>query len=222
MTLRGFILMIPAIACAQVSSSAVSEAVEQLTGKRAHMSGEIHRMAGARLEGSAVTLRLVRDDKASATEAGLTAIKLIENVSAGSVVVAVLEGDKDFAVFGATFAALARTRKLAGFVVDGAVRDLAELKGLDFPTFARMSAPGSAGGHYRIEALNAPVWCGGIEIHAGDLVIGDDDGIAAAPAGRIAEVIVAARKWQSDKQTLVPLIEKYGSYLKALQEQKAK
>jgi hypothetical protein len=42
-----------------------------------------------------------------------------------------------------------------------------------------------------------------------------------APRERYPEVVVAAREWQSDKQALLPLIEKYGSYLKALQERDA-
>ena len=49
----------------EITSSAVSEAAEQLTGRRAHITNEIHLLAGARLAGPAVTLHLVRDEKAS-------------------------------------------------------------------------------------------------------------------------------------------------------------
>jgi regulator of RNase E activity RraA len=211
------VFLLPAILSAQ-SSSAISEAVEQLTATRAHMTGEIHRVAGARLAGPAVTLRLTPDEKASAIDAGLAAIKLIESAPSGSVLVAALEGDKDYAVFGSTFAALAKTHKLAGFVVDGSVRDLRELQRIALPTFARGTSPGSAGGHYRVEAVNVPVRCGGIEVQPGDLVFADEDGVAVAPKSRYAEVIAAAQKWQAEKEALVPLIEKHGSYLKAMQE----
>lgn len=204
-----------------LSSSAISEAVEKLTGQRAHMNEEIHLVSGTRLEGPAITLRLVRDEKASAMEAGLTAIKLIEAAPAGSVVVAVLEDEKGFAVFGSTFAALAKSRDLAGFVVDGAVRDRAELRHMNFPTFACGTVPGSAGGHYRIDATNVPVRCGGIDVRPGDYVVGDEDGVAVAPKERYAEVKAIAEKWQSDKLALLPLIEKHRSYLKAIQEQNA-
>jgi regulator of RNase E activity RraA len=178
-------------------------------------------LSGTRLEGPAVTIRLVRDDHASAVEAGMAAIKLLESAPAGSVIVAVLEGEKDYAVFGSTFAALAKARKLGGFVVDGSVRDLAELKGMAFATFARGTAPGSAGGHYRIEATNVPVTCGGILVNPGDLVIGDEDGVSVAPREGLSDILAAAQKWQSDKLALIPMIEKSGSYLKALQQQKA-
>jgi regulator of RNase E activity RraA len=202
----------------EATSSSVSEAVEQLTGHRAHMTNEIRLLAGAWLAGPAITMRLVRDEKASATEAGLAAIKFLEAAPAGSVVVAALDDEKAFAVFGSTFAALAKTRRLAGFVVDGSVRDLSDLKRFAFPTFARGTAPGSAGGHYRIDGTNVPVSCGGIEVKPGDYVVGDEDGVAVAPKERYPDVVAAAKKWQAEKQALVPLIEKHGSYLKALEE----
>jgi regulator of RNase E activity RraA len=201
-----------------VSSSALSEGAEQIAGKRAHMTGEIRLLAGGRLAGPAVTIRLVRDETASGTESGLEAISLLESVPAGSVIVAALDGDPDHAVFGATFAALAKSRKLAGFVVDGAVRDLADLRQMAFPTFARAVAPGTAGGHYRIGGTNVRVECGGIQVRPGDLVVADDDGVTVAPREHYAEIVAAAQKWQSEKRALIPLIEKYGSYLKALKE----
>lgn len=205
----------------ELSSSSVSEAVEQLVGHRAHMTNEIHLLAGERFTGPAVTMRLVRDEKASGIAAGLVAIKLIEASPAGSVIVAALDDDKSFAVFGSTFAMLAKTRGMAGFVVDGCVRDLSDLKHIAFPTYARGTAPGSAGGHYRIEGTNVPVECGGIEVRPGDYVVADEDGIAVSPKEHYAEVVVVAKGWQSDKQALLPLIEKHGSYVKAMQERDA-
>ena len=101
---------------------------------------------------------------------------------------------KDFAVFGSTFAVLAKTRKLAGFVVDGSVRDLSDLKSLAFPIFARGLAPGSAGGHYCIEAVNVPVHCGGIDVEPGDFIFADEDGVAASPKARYSEIFAAARR----------------------------
>ena len=50
---------------AELSSSSVSEAVEQLVGQRAHMTNEIHLLAGSSFTGPAVTMHLVRDEKAS-------------------------------------------------------------------------------------------------------------------------------------------------------------
>ena len=199
----------------------LADATEQLTGHRAHMTNEIHLLAGTRLAGPAVTLRIVRDETASRTAEGLAAIKVLEDAPAGSVIVAALDDEKGFAVFGATFAVLARSRNLAGFVVDGSVRSLPELRRLAFPTFARGTATGSAGGHYRLDGTNVPVRCGGIEVMPGDYVVADEDGVAVAPKARYREVLVNAKKMQSEDQAILPLIEKYGSYTKALQERSA-
>jgi 4-hydroxy-4-methyl-2-oxoglutarate aldolase len=205
----------------EFTSSDVSDAAEHLTGHRAHMTNEIRLLAGERLAGPAVTLRLVRDEKASSAEVGLAAIKLLENAPPGSVVVAALDDEKGFAVFGATFAALAKSRKLAGFVVDGSVRDLPDLRALAFPTSARGTAPGSAGGHYRLDGTNVAVRCGGIEVMPGDYVVADDDGVAVAPKDRYQEVIVDAKRRRREKEALLPLIEKNGSYIKAVQARNA-
>src|SRR5436309_6928966 len=76
-------------------------------------------------------------------------------------------------------------------------------------------------GHYRIDGTNIGVRCGGIEVRPGDHVVADEDGVAVAPKERYDEVVPLATKWQADKQALVPLIQKHGSYLKAMQERDA-
>ena len=202
----------------QFTSSDVADAAERLAGHRASMTNDIHLIAGRRLAGPAITMRVVRDDGASLTEEGLKAIKVLENAPAGSVIVLALDDDKSFAVFGATFATLAKSRKLAGFVVDGSMRGLPELKRLAFPTFARGTSPGSAGGHYRLAGVNVPVMCGGIEVSPGDFVVGDEDGVAVAPKQLYQEVLTKAKGLRREKREMLPLIAKYGSYTKAIQQ----
>jgi regulator of RNase E activity RraA len=195
-----------------------ADAAEQLSCRRAHMTDEIRLLAGHRLAGPAVTLRIVRDDKASRNAEGMAAIKVFEDAPEGSVIVAALDSEKDFAVFGATFAILAQSRKLTGFVVDGSVRSLAELKRMEFPTFARGAVPGSAGGHYRLDGANVTILCGGIEVNPGDYVVADEDGVAVAPKDRTQEVLSSALLMQHQDEVLLPLIEKYGSFTRATQE----
>jgi len=225
-TLAVFLLLVLALASRLqapagsefVPAKYVADAAEQLTSRRAHMTNEIHLLAGTSLAGPAVTLQIVRDESASRSGEGLKAIKAVEDAPPGSVIVAALDAEKDFAVFGETFAVLAKSRGLAGFVIDGSVRTLAELKNLSFPVFARGAAPGSAGGHYRLAGINVPVWCGGIEVMPGDYVVADEDGVAVAPRENYAEVVALAKKMRREDQALLPLIEKYGSFTKAWQE----
>ena len=68
---------------------------------------------------------------------------------------------------------------------------------------------------------NVPVWCGGIEVTPGNYVVADEDGVSVAPKDRYEEVVAVAKKYQSDKQALLPLIEEYGSYVRAMHERDA-
>jgi regulator of RNase E activity RraA len=185
------------------------------------MSGGIHLLSGKWLSGPAVTIQLKYEEGASTMDAGLATVRLLEEAPAGSVIVAVLDGDKAFAPFGSTLAALAKTRRLAGFVVDGSVRDLRDLAKMAFPVFAVGTVSGSAGGHYKIGGINVAVRCGGIDVAPGDSIFGDEDGIAVAPREQSEQIVALARKLQSQKQALLPLIERHGSYMRALQEQRA-
>jgi 4-hydroxy-4-methyl-2-oxoglutarate aldolase len=202
------------------SSSDAADAAERLTLRRAHMSSGIRLLAGRRLEGPAVTLRLVRDDRASLVAEGLAAIEAVEEAPEGSVIVVCSDGDPDYAVFGATFATLARARGLGGFVVDGAMRGLTDLQRIDIPVFARAVSPGSAGGHYRLEAVNDTVSCAGVRIAPGDLVVGDADGVAIVPKAVIAEVRAKAQALRDEKVAMLALLRRYGSYTRAAAEYK--
>ena len=200
------------------TSSDAADAAERRIGRSVHMTHEIRLLAGRRLEGPAITMRLVRDDSASLMGEGLAAIKVVEEAAPGSVVVVSLDDDKSFAVFGSTFAALAKSRDLGGFVVDGAVRGLPALQQFGVPFFARGTVAGSAGGHYRLAAVNGPIRCGGVEVFAGDLIVGDEDGIAVVPKSHIPEVIAKADSLRREKEAILRLIQKYHSYLRAAEE----
>jgi 4-hydroxy-4-methyl-2-oxoglutarate aldolase len=204
------------------TSSDVADATERTTGRRAHMSTDIRLLSGERIAGPAITIRAVPDDTASSTGEGLKAIRVIEEAAPGSVIVLSLEGGRDFAVFGATFATLAKSRNLSGFVIDGGIRGLADFRRLAMPLFARGAVPGSAGGHFRVASIGEPMECGGIEVATGDIVIGDADGVAVAPKDRWNEILPHAQRLRREKDGLLPLIARLKSYTKAVAEQAKK
>lgn len=204
------------------TSSDVADAAERVTGRRSHMGDEIRQLSGTTLKGPALTLRIVRDDTASSTAEGLKVIALMESAPAESVLVAAIVGDKAFAVFGATFATLSKSRQLGGFVIDGAMRGLADFRRLGVPMFARGTVAGSAGGHFRLEAANVPITCGGVDVSPGDYVIGDADGIAIVPSGRQAEIFAKAAELRDEKNALLPLIARYRSYTRAVEVQRTR
>ena len=102
----------------------------------------------------------------------------------GSVLV-VAAGDTDCAVAGGNVCAVAHRRGIAAFVVDGVIRDLAEVRDAGFPVFARGVVP-VAGVKAAIAPLNEPIRCGGVLVRPGDIVVADDDGVLVVPAERSA------------------------------------
>ena len=115
----------------------------------------------------------------------------VHRAAAGSVVV-VETGDVAHAVAGGNLLAVAQRRGISGFVVDGVIRDLAEVRDLAFPVYARGVIP-FPGAKDVLEPLNAPVVCGGVTVHPGDVVVGDEEGVVVVPAGRREQVLHNAR-----------------------------
>ncbi|MEU6281117.1 RraA family protein [Streptomyces sp. NPDC047028] len=115
----------------------------------------------------------------------------IHRAAPGSVIV-VESGDLDHALAGGNVCAVARRRGVVGFVADGLIRDLGEVREMAFPVFARGVIP-IPGGKKAVEPLNTEVRCGGVAVNAGDIVVADEEGVVAVPAQRAAEVMDAAR-----------------------------
>jgi regulator of RNase E activity RraA len=107
-------------------------------------------------------------------------------------VVVVESGDLDYALAGGNVCAIAQRRGIAGFVVDGVIRDLGEVRGAGFPVFARGVIP-IPGVKKAVLPLNERVRCGGVAVDAGDVVVADEEGVVVVPGGRLAEVLAGAR-----------------------------
>jgi 4-hydroxy-4-methyl-2-oxoglutarate aldolase len=107
----------------------------------------------------------------------------LDAASPGDVLV-VVNAAGSRAVCGELFATEAERRGLAGIVIDGLCRDVAGLRRLGLPFFARGTVPAS-GGTVSRAALGQRVRCGGVDVQPGDIVFGDDDGLVIAPPDRI-------------------------------------
>jgi 4-hydroxy-4-methyl-2-oxoglutarate aldolase len=114
----------------------------------------------------------------------------LDAAAPGDVLV-IVTGEGSVAVLGELFATEARRRGLAGVVIDGLCRDVAGLRRLGLPVFARGTIPRS-GSTVARPALNGPVSCGGVDVAPGDIVFGDDDGVAIAPAERFEAALDTA------------------------------
>lgn len=111
----------------------------------------------------------------------------------GEILVVDARAHIDTAVWGGIMTRAALQRGIAGLVIDGAVRDVAEIRELNFPVFAAGVVPaGPSKGFGGI--IDGPISCAGCPVESGDLVIGDDDGIAIVPLARQAQLLDASRE----------------------------
>lgn len=109
----------------------------------------------------------------------------------GSIIV-VEAGDMNYAVAGGNVCAVAQQRGIAAFIIDGVIRDLAELRDNRFPVFARGVSP-IPGGKDKIGVLNGTVRCGGVRVAPGDMVVADEEGIVVVPVGQLESVLQKAQ-----------------------------
>lgn len=97
----------------------------------------------------------------------------------GSIIV-VEAGSLDYAVSGGNVCAIAQKRGIAGFVVDGVIRDVAEVREGKFPVFARGIMP-KPGIKETLGTLNESINCGGVRVNSGDIIVADEEGIVVIP-----------------------------------------
>lgn len=148
---------------------------------------------GLRLAGPAVTV-VAHDDH-------LPLLVAIRSAQPGSVLVVATNGGTR-AVSGELFATEARRRGLAGIVVDGYCRDRAGLASVGLPVYARGTTP-MAGTTLDAGRIGEPVDFGGVRIEAGDLVVGDDDGLVVGPAERFAAAVAGAEEVERAEAALL-------------------
>ena len=142
--------------------------------------------ANARMAGPAFTVQLHTADI-------LMVSKALAECPAGHVLVIDGHGERNTALWGGLTTLSALRKGLAGVVVDGAIRDLADIRASKLPVFARAVVPNAGGAQYAGK-LQVPVACGGAVVHPGDWLVGDDDGVVVIPASRLEETLEKATR----------------------------
>lgn len=138
---------------------------------------------GLRLCGRAVTVRCRPGDN-------LMVHKALQVAKPGDVVVVTTCGNTTSAVFGELMCHTAAAKRLGGIIVDGAIRDVDGIRKLGMPAFSRSVSPGACDKDGPGE-INLPIACGDTVVMPGDIVVGDEDGVAVVPRDD-AELVVAA------------------------------
>jgi len=158
--------------------------ISDLMNRLYTMAAEIHGLTGPNLRilGPALTVKCYPGDN-------LMVHKALDIAQPGDVVVVDTNGSHRTAVMGDLVATKARHRGIAGFVVDGLIRDLPGILELgDLPVYARGVTPiGPL--HRGPGEINYPVVAGGIVVHPGDVVIGDLNGVVLVPGDFLEELV---------------------------------
>lgn len=173
--------------------------VSDALGKRGAMDHEMRpRSANSRMAGPAFTVQVHTADI-------LMVSKALSECPSGSVLVIDGHGERNTALWGGITTMLALKKGLAGVVVDGAIRDLADIRGSKLPVFAR-SVVANAGGAEYAGHLQVAVSCGGQVVTPGDWLVGDDDGVVVIPLARLNEAVETAARIVAAEKRIVKAI----------------
>lgn len=146
---------------------------------------------GRRLAGPVWTLSGVRTPSISRDDSLRRWTEFLSAAPAGHVVVC-QPNDLDIALMGELSAETLKSRGGLGYVVDGGCRDIDFILKLGFPVFCRFRTPADIAGRWRVDEMGTSVRIGGLDIHTGDYLIGDRDGVVIVPRAHAEAVIAKA------------------------------
>jgi len=164
-----------------VSTPNISDAMHRKGAMR-----DIHPInLGTKIVGRAVTVQTFAGDWAKPVEA-------IDLAGPGNVLV-IYNGSNNIAPWGGLATLSCKNRGIEGVVVDGAVRDVDEIRALNYPIFSSGITP-NAGDPKGMGEINAEITCGGQLVRPGDYIVGDDSGVVVIPKERAYEIARRAKE----------------------------
>jgi regulator of RNase E activity RraA len=203
---------------AKSTVASVADSVDQIVGKRGFLSHDVRPYVAGSFVGRARTalVKPAPAEKATPALATQHSVQMIDNASPGDVGVIVMEGSLDVAAIGGLMGTAAKSRGMVGMVLDGAVRDVKELREMNLPTYARSVSPATAVGRYASVSQQVPIECAGVTISPGDIIVAGEDGVVVVPKDRAAEVLKRAQEIDERETKMLPFIKQYKSLAKAI------
>lgn len=202
----------------RVEVASVSDAIEQLTGKRMYMSHRMHPLFTMKFAGFARTVLLKKDEGNRDPNALNGMLAAIDDGSADSVYVMKVEDGEDIAGMGGLMGTAMSVRGYAGAVIDGGVRDVAYLRKIGFPVYATGIVPSTSVHHYRFAGSQIPIVCDGVPVNAGDIIAADSDGVVVVPRAEAQQVLVLAQQMDFKEHSMYAVIEQTRSILEAVKK----
>jgi len=200
-----------------VEVASVSDALEQLTGRKMYMTHRMRPIFTTRFAGHALTVLLKKETNHD-PDALKGMLHAIDTGGPNSVYVMVVEDGADIAGMGGLMGTAMSARNFSGAVIDGGVRDTAYLQKIGFPVYALGAVPSTSVGHYRFAGANIPVTCDGVPVNPNDLIVADPDGVVVVPVGVAPQVLQLAQEMDFKEHSMYAHIER----LKSIEEAVAK
>lgn len=202
----------------RVEVASVSDAIEQITGRRMYMNHRMQPIFTAKFAGLARTVKLKKDEGNKDPEALTGMLQAIDEGSTDSVYVMVVEDGEDIAGMGGLMGTAMAARGYSGAVIDGGVRDVAYLRKIGFPVFATGIVPSTSVHHYRFAGAQVPVICNGVPVNPGDIVVADSDGVAVVPRAQAQPVLTLAQQMDYKEHSMYAVIEQLKSIVQVVKQ----
>jgi 3-hexulose-6-phosphate synthase/6-phospho-3-hexuloisomerase len=173
----------------EVSTPNISDAMHRKGAMR-----DIHPInAGTKIAGTAITVQTFAGDWAKSVEA-------IDLGGPGKVIV-VYNGSNYVAPWGGLATLSCKIKGIEGVVIDGAVRDVDEIRAMNYPVFASAIVP-NAGEPKGMGEINAEITCGSQLVKPGDYIVGDDSGVVVIPRERAYEIARRAKEVEKNESRM--------------------
>jgi regulator of RNase E activity RraA len=199
------------------STGNVADAVDEATGGRGWMSPDMKPIFDAKIVGRAATALMRPVLRSDSRKYRNHLLEILDQAEPGSILVYVMQDGLDIAAMGNLMATTAKVRALEGAVIDGAVRDVAEIRQIGLPVWARRVSPATSVGRMASVDKQIPVLCAGVLVHPGDYIVADADGVVVVPQQAAARVVELLKQYADKETQMIPIIEETKSMLKALE-----
>jgi 3-hexulose-6-phosphate synthase/6-phospho-3-hexuloisomerase len=173
----------------EVSSSNISDAMH----RKGAMRGILPINLGSKIVGRAVTVQTFAGDWAKPVEA-------IDLAGPGDVLV-IYNGSNFIAPWGGLATLSCKIKGIEGAVIDGAVRDVDEIRAMNYPIFSSGITP-NAGDPKGMGEINSEITCAGQAVKPGDYIVGDESGVVVIPKERAYEIARRAKEVEKTESRL--------------------
>ncbi|MFN9388623.1 MAG: RraA family protein [Betaproteobacteria bacterium] len=199
------------------STGNIAAAVDAATGARGWMSADMKPIIDTKIAGRAATalMRPVLRNDSRGYQNHL--LEILDQAEPGSILVYVMQDGLEIAAMGNLMATTAKVRGIEGVVIDGAVRDITEIRQIGLPVWSRRVSPATSVGRMVSVDKQIPVQCAGVLVRPGDYIVADADGAVVVPEQAAPQVLELLRQYADKETRMIPIIRETGSMLKALE-----